>query len=59
MEILAPDEYRHCTMIYSYIISKYLGGPDHRSQLTEKLKEYGGLLIKDAEDYGSFLEGRV
>jgi hypothetical protein len=59
MEILAPDEYRHCTMIYSYIISKYLSGPDQKDQLAEKLKEYAGLLVKDAEDYGEFLQARA
>lgn len=56
MEILAPDEYRHCTMIYSYIIAKYFPEPRQREELIGKLKQYADFLVKDAEDYGKFLE---
>ena len=59
MEVLAPDEYRHCTMIYSYIIAKYFVRPDDKALLLEKMKEYAGLVVRDAEDYGKFLAERI
>jgi hypothetical protein len=52
MELLAPDEYRHCTMVWSYIVSKYFSAPVDRERLETKLRQFAEFLIRDAEDYG-------
>lgn len=55
MELLAPDEYRHCTMVWSYIVAKHFSEPAHREKLEAKLRQFADFLVRDAEDYGRHL----
>ncbi|GEM_PF-5007607 len=59
MEILAPDEYRHCTMVYSYMLAKYFNQPRQKEEVIEKLKQFADFLIQDAENYSRTLQEKL